>query len=107
MNKVELVARVIEREPLRHTPAGLPAIEMLLEHESEVIEAGQPRRVAFTVNAVALGDLAMLLSDIPLGAELRVEGFLAPVRKDSAKLKLHMQRAGRISGSAGSDPMVA
>ena len=107
MNKVELVARVLEREPLRHTPAGLPAIEMLLEHESEVIEAGQPRKVAFTVDAVALGDLATLLADTPLGTELRIEGFLAPTRKGSVKLKLHMQRAGRTGGSAGRDPMVA
>jgi len=107
MNKVELVARVIEREPLRYTPAGLPAIEMLLEHESEVIEAGQPRKVALTVQAVALGDLAMLLADTPLGSELRIEGFLAQTRKGSAKLKLHMQRAGRTSTSYGSDPMVA
>lgn len=107
MNKVELVARVIEREPLRYTPAGLAAIEMLLEHASEVIEAGQARKLAFTVDAVALGDLAMLLADIPLGSELRIEGFLAPTRKGSTKLKLHMQRAGRIGGSAGRDPMVA
>jgi len=107
MNLVQLDARVIEREPLRHTPAGVPAIEMLLGHESEVVEAGHPRRVELTVSAVALGDLAMLLADVPLGTELRVEGFLAPARKDSVKLKLHMQRAGRISGSAGGDPPVA
>jgi primosomal replication protein N len=107
MNKVELEARVIERGPLRYTPAGLPAIELLLEHESDVVEAGHPRRLAFTLSAVALGDLAMLLTDVPLGAELRMEGFLAPTRKGSAKLKLHLQRAGRISGSAGTDPAVA
>ena len=107
MNKVELVARVLEREPLRYTPAGIPAIEMLLEHESEVIEAGQARKLAFTVDAVALGDLAMLLADTPLGAELRIEGCLAPTRKGSVKLKLHMQRAGQVGGSGGRDPTVA
>ncbi|ARP95613.1 primosomal replication protein N [Bordetella genomosp. 13] len=107
MNTVELDARVIEREPLRHTPGGLPAIEMLLSHESDVVEAGHPRRVSLTIAAVALGDLAMLLADIPLGTDLRIQGFLAPVRKDSVKLRLHMQRAGRIGGSAGGDPPVA
>ena len=54
MNKLELSARVLECEPLRHTPAGLPALEMVLAHESEVIEAGHPRRVELTISAVAL-----------------------------------------------------
>ena len=53
MNKLELSARVLECEPLRHTPAGLPALEMVLAHESEVIEAGHPRRVELTISAVA------------------------------------------------------
>ena len=42
-----------------------------------------------------------------LGSELHVQGFLAPVRKDSVKFKLHLQQARRISGSAGRDPLVA
>ena len=45
------------------------------------------RRVALTIAAVALGDLAMLLAEVPLGTDLHVQGFLAPVRKDSVKLK--------------------
>jgi primosomal replication protein N len=36
-----------------------------------------------------------------------VQGFLAPTRKDSVKVKLHLQQARRISGSAGHDPLVA
>ncbi|MFC4277861.1 primosomal replication protein N [Achromobacter aloeverae] len=102
MNQVVLSAQVLEREALRYTPAGLPALEMLLGHQSEVIEAGHPRRVELTIAAVALGDLALLLADVGLGAQLQVQGFLAPVRKDAVKLKLHMQQATRL---AGSDPV--
>ena len=80
MNRLELSARVLECEPLRHTPAGLPALELLLAHESEVIEAGLPRRVELTLQAVALGDLALMLKGIALGTELQVVGFLAPAR---------------------------
>ena len=76
MNRLELSARVLECEPLRHTPAGLPALELLLAHESEVIEAGLPRRVELTLQAVALGDLALMLKGIALGTELQVVGFL-------------------------------
>lgn len=107
MNKLELSARVLECEPLRHTPAGLPALEMVLAHESEVIEAGHPRRVELTIAAVALGDLALLLKDTALGSELLVQGFLAPTRKDSVKVKLHLQQARKVSGGAGRDPLVA
>jgi len=107
MNKLELSVRVLECEPLRHTPAGLPALEMLLAHESEVVEAGLARRVELTMAAVALGDLALLLARMELGSELQVQGFLAPVRKDSAKIKLHLQQARKLSGSAGRDPLVA
>jgi primosomal replication protein N len=107
MNTLELSARVLECEPLRHTPAGLPALEMLLAHESKVIEAGQTRRVELTISAVALGDLALLLAETALGSELHVQGFLAPTRKDSIKLKLHLQQARKVSASAGRDPLVA
>ncbi|MDM9561879.1 MULTISPECIES: primosomal replication protein N [Bordetella] len=106
MNKLELSARVLECEPLRHTPAGVPALEMLLAHESEVVEAGHPRRVEVTISAVALGDLAQLLAGTPLGTELQVQGFLAAARKDSVKVKLHMQLARKVGGSAGHDPLV-
>jgi primosomal replication protein N len=104
MNETALSAQVLEREPLRHTPAGIPVLEMLLEHASEVIEAGHPRRVELTIQAVALGDLALMLADIQLGASLQVQGFLAPVRQGAVKLKLHLQRATRVS--AGQDPLV-
>lgn len=107
MNRLELSARVLECEPLRHTPAGLPALELLLAHESEVIEAGLPRRVELTLQAVALGDLALMLKGIALGTELQVVGFLAPARKDSVKVKLHLQQARKAGGSAGHDPLVA
>jgi primosomal replication protein N len=105
MNETALSARVLEREPLRHTPAGIPVLEMLLEHMSEVIEAGHPRRVELTIQAVVVGDLALMLADIQLGMSLQVQGFLAPVRQGAVKLKLHVQRATRLS--AGEDPPVA
>ncbi|OWT56285.1 primosomal replication protein N [Candidimonas nitroreducens] len=90
-----MTATAFEVKPLRYTPAGLPAIEMLLNHESEVMEAGHPRRVELTVPAVALGDVALLLADTPLGAVLSIEGFLAPSRKGSSRLVVHIQQANR------------
>ena len=102
MNQFALRAEAIEVKPLRYTPAGLPALEMLLNHESEVIEAGLARRVEFTIPAIALGDIALLLVDTPLGASLSIEGFIAPVRKGVSKLVLHVQQAKRVFAGGAS-----
>jgi len=91
-----LTAAAQEVKALRYTPAGLPVVEMLLDHVSEVLEAGQTRRVALQLPAVALGDVALLLADVPLGAGLHVQGFLAPLRKGSGRIVLHVQHAQRL-----------
>lgn len=106
MNQCVLTAQVLEIQPLRYTPAGLPALEMLLAHESEVVEATLPRKVELTIPAVALGDLALYLSDLPLGCSVQIEGFLAPVRKGSSRLKLHLSSVTRLA-PIRSDPPVA
>jgi len=96
VNQFVLTATTLEVKPLRYTPAGLPAVEMVLSHESEVQEAGHMRRIELVLSAVALGDIALLLSDTPLGASLSIQGFMAPARKGSNKLVLHIQQANRI-----------
>lgn len=96
MNQVSLTATALEVKPLRYTPAGLPAIEMILNHESEVLEAGVVRRIEMVLSAVALGDVALLLADTPMGAALSIRGFLAPTRKNSGKLVLHIQQGNRV-----------
>jgi len=105
VNCLVFSGHVLECEPLRYTPTGLPVLEMVLEHVSEVIEAGIPRRVELTLAAVALGDLAHMLADTPLGSALQIEGFLAPTRKGSRRLTLHVQQAQR--GAGGFNPPVA
>ncbi|NGM88852.1 primosomal replication protein N [Parapusillimonas sp. SGNA-6] len=96
MNQFVLTATALEVKPLRYTPAGLPAVEMVLSHESEVQEAGHMRRIELVLSAIALGDIALLLSDTPLGASLSIQGFMAPARKGSNKLVLHIQQANRV-----------
>ena len=95
MNRLALDATVVEVTPLRYTPAGLPAIELQLNHESDVLEAGVARRVELVLSAVALGDVAIMLAGTALGSVLSVEGFLAPTRKGSPKMVLHLQQASR------------
>jgi len=44
----------------------------------------------------------LLLADTPLGASLSIEGFLAPARKGSNKLVLHIQQANRVFAGGAS-----
>jgi len=102
VNRVLLTAAVVEIQPLRYTPAGIPALELTLEHESEVQEAEQARRVTFQARAIALGSTAHFLVDVPLGARLELEGFLAAARMGSSRLILHIQKAARSYPGSGS-----
>ena len=102
VNLIRLTASVVELQPLRYTPAGVPALELMLQHESEVQEAGQLRRVTFQVRAIALGNTAQFLADTPLGASLDLEGFLAAARMGSSRLVLHIQKAERTFPGSGS-----
>lgn len=90
MNQVYLQVRVVEMKPLRFTPAGIPVQELMLEHCSQVMEAGHLRRVEFVIEACAIGDLAKQLQQVVAGNELRVEGFLVAARRHSTKLVLHL-----------------
>lgn len=101
MNKLVLSAVVIEAKPIRYTPAGLPALEMVLQHESDVQQAGHQRRVELSITAIAFGDLALLLADVVLGTSLMVTGFLAPTRKGSSRMVLHIQQADSQSAQPG------
>ncbi|MEK8085047.1 primosomal replication protein N [Aquabacterium sp. A3] len=89
MNRVELSAQIIERKALRYTPAGLPALDLVLAHESEVTEAQQSRQVKLELRAVALGPMAELLNRMDAGKPFRLTGFLGAPRNGRGVL-LHI-----------------
>jgi primosomal replication protein N len=76
-NQVRLTACVAELGTLRYTPAGLPAIDLKLEHESTVEEAGKPRQVKAALKAVAFGAIAERLARQAMGSLWLFQGFLA------------------------------
>jgi primosomal replication protein N len=80
VNRLLLSARLKERGATRYTPAGLPALDLLLEHRSEVQQAGQPRRISLEMKALAVGDVTRSLASLPLGGEARFAGFVAGAR---------------------------
>lgn len=90
MNQLILSARIAEALALRYTPAGLPAIDLKLEHESEALEAGQKRQVKAEIKAVAFGAAAETLARQAIGAQFRFTGFLAAPRGGKHPV-LHIQ----------------
>ena len=90
VNQLVLTACVAELGALRFTPAGLPAIDLRLEHESTVTEAAQPRQVKAALKAVAFGAVAERLARQALGSLWRFQGFLATPRNGKYPV-LHIQ----------------
>ena len=91
-NQVVLSGKLIERNELRHTPAGLAALNFRIGHVSEQVEAGRPRSVNLEMDGVALGEVAQKLSKAAQEAEYRFEGFLAMRSKLSRQPVLHVNR---------------
>jgi primosomal replication protein N len=90
VNQTILSARIAEAKPLRYTPAGLPAVDLLLEHESETVEAGSKRLVLVEMRAVAFGTDAETLARQAIGSGFRFTGFLAAPRHGKHPV-LHIQ----------------
>jgi primosomal replication protein N len=80
VNQLVLSARIAQAGALRYTPAGVPALDFQLEHESEMNEAGQARQVKVAVRAVAFGGVAETLGRQPIGSNWNFTGFLATPR---------------------------
>jgi primosomal replication protein N len=89
-NTVVLSGTLVGREALRHTPAGMPALNFRIGHASEQLEAGRSRSVSLEIDAVALGEVAEKLSRVPMEGEYSFEGFLALRSKQSRLPVLHL-----------------
>ncbi|MEO8124283.1 MAG: primosomal replication protein N [Burkholderiales bacterium] len=80
MNRLVLQAQLLERGAVRYTPAGLPALDMSLKHESQLTEAGHPRKVSVEIRAVAIGEITQPLARLEIGAEKGFAGFISAQR---------------------------
>ncbi len=90
MNRTELNACIAEQAALRYTPAGLPALDLILEHASDIEEAGQMRKVQLKLRALAFGSLAERLVKQAVGSVWTFKGFLATPRQGKSVV-LHIQ----------------
>jgi primosomal replication protein N len=99
---VQLTGTLTEREALRDTPAGIAMLGARLSHRSETIEAGHARQLEFDVALRFAGAIAARADRLQLGESISVDGFLAPRRRQSKSLVVHVTdfAAGLATASA-------
>lgn len=91
-NRVVLSGQILALDPLRFTPAGIPALNLTLGHRSRQVEAGMEREVECEMAVMALGDLANQASRCKVGDSVKIQGFLAKKSRNSTHLVLHANR---------------
>jgi primosomal replication protein N len=84
---------------LRFTPAGVPALDFELAHESMQSEGNAERRVACELSAIAIGPLAKDLAAVAVGARLRCRGFLARRYRTGTSVALHVNAFELMEGN--------
>ena len=89
-NLLHLSAQITALQALRYTPAGVPAVDMELSHQSTQSEAGQARLTTLHLRAIAFGMVAEQLVKFPLGQDMQLRGFLA-AGKNGKGLIFHIQ----------------
>ncbi len=75
---------------LRYTPAGVAVMTLELDHTSTVEQAGAPRALAFTLEATALDEAAIAVSQLQLGYSYTFKGFWAPAHYRTKRLGFHI-----------------
>jgi primosomal replication protein N len=75
-NTVVLTACIAEVHTLRYTPAGIPALQLVLEHQSEVQDGQGMRQVKMVLKAMAFGSLAESLVNQAVGSNWKFQGYL-------------------------------
>ncbi|UDG81941.1 primosomal replication protein N [Candidatus Vallotia cooleyia] len=92
LNRFQLIANIIERDPVRYTPSGVPIVNFVLQSKSEVIEAGVSRRIELIIPALAAGDISKKVVKFGLGtpAPAYFDGFLARKHRNGKNLIFHI-----------------
>jgi primosomal replication protein N len=95
-NETTICGKVVEISGLRYTPAGVAVAEFKISHVSRQLEAGKPRQVECEIAAVALGQMAEVVSGIASGTAVKLVGFLAKKSRMSMQLVLHVNNIDSI-----------
>lgn len=94
-NCLTLGGRIVKINKTRHSPAGIPIAQLVIEHHSRQIEAGIEREARCRIQVLACGEtLVRDISALAIGSPVRVIGFIcrANYRHGETRLVLHAER---------------
>jgi primosomal replication protein N len=97
-NRLVISGAVIEMSAMRRTPAGVAVLGFRLSHQSRQIENGLAREVVVELEAIALGDIALIAKAAQMGSQVRLEGFLAQKSLRNVKPVLHVEKIEFLEG---------
>ena len=89
-NRFSLTATLLQRDVMRYTPSGLPVLDCVLHHRSEISEAGQLRMVEVEAPAVGFESIAQRLATCRLDETYRFTGFVANRSRKSKRTVFHI-----------------
>lgn len=89
-NQLQLVASITERDAKRFTPAGIPVITAVLQHQSKQIEAETERIIEFEIPVIAIGKITVPFEKLEIGQVQRFIGFLTKRSQKSKSLVFHL-----------------
>ena len=92
MNRLVISGALIQVEPLRYSPAGVPIAEAVILHRSSQDVAGQARQVECELTVQASGPLAAQLAKLAAATQVKLEGALNRRSVNSRQLILILNR---------------
>ncbi|MDO9466307.1 MAG: primosomal replication protein N [Thiobacillus sp.] len=92
MNKLGISGTLIQVDPVRYSPAGVPIAEAVILHRSSQTVATQARQVECELTVQASGTLATQLAQLATGAQVKLEGALNRRSVKSRQLILILNR---------------
>ena len=75
-------------DPVRYTPAGIPAVNLILKHSSEQIEANLKRIINCELSAKIMGNDALI--PLKIGDRIKAKGFVGNKSAKSNQLIFHI-----------------
>ncbi len=92
MNRLLISGALIQVEPVRYSPAGVPIAEAVILHRSSQAVAEQARQVECELTVQASGSLASRLAQLAPGTQVKLEGALNRRSVNSRQLILILNR---------------
>ena len=90
LNQARLTGTVVQLSVLRYTPAGVAVMNIELDHHSQVLQASSERAIMFTIDATALGEVALKVAELDLGKQYTFDGFWAPAHHRTKRMGFHI-----------------